>query len=301
MLITTDTARAANRNFRAIYYSDLARAAAQLTWWRQLFMVIQSDSPEETVSFLRGTPRMREWLGDRKIKSMAEVSYKITKKDWEGTISVQRDYILYDRLNLVRPGIAAFAASFPLHYVDMSVDLMLGGFTTNGYDNQFFFDVDHDNGAGALYSNLTANAFSAAEWLIAKTRPASLRERDSQRYLGVRYDTIFYAPNAEAAVDTVFGTPILAGGGTNIYYNNIQPANRIVLPELGNTAKWFVADLSKPVKPFLLLINKGVDFIALDNAHDWTVFNAKEYIFGIDSIDNAGYGLWELMYGSSVA
>lgn len=296
-LINADTARAASRNFRAIFYSALG--ASNVSWYRDLFMVIQSNTPEETISFLRGTPRMREWLGDRQIRNLAEASFKLEKKDWESTISVLRDQIIYDRLNQVRPAIESLGQSFPLHYVDFAIDLMLAGFTTNGYDGQFFFDTDHDNGGGASYSNRTADVFSSAAWAAVKSRPSTLRDPENTRYLGVRYDTIVAGSLAEAAIDTVFGTQRLANGQDNIYYNNIRPERRIIVPELGNTAKWFAFDLSKPIKPFILMIVKGVDFVALDGPTDWNVFNKKEYIYGIDSIDNASYAMWELAFGST--
>lgn len=299
MIVNATTAAAANRNFRGVFVDSL-RATAP-TWYQQLFMVIQSDSPEETFSFLRGTPRMREWLGDRQIRGISEASFRIEKKDWEATISVLRDEIQYDRLNQVRPAIQQLAASFPQHYADFAVDLMLLGFTQNGYDGQYFFDTDHVNGDGTSWSNKTTDNFDLAAWQAAKLQAARLVEVGNNRPMRVRWSHLFYGSQAEAAVMNVFGSDRNTDGTLNVNYNAIPPENRILVEELGDTDKWFLFDLTKPIKPFILMIVKGVDFVALDSPDDWNVFNKKEFIYGIDSIDNAGYGLHELAYGSDAS
>jgi len=57
--------------------------------------------------------------------------------------------------------------------------------------------------------------------------------------------------------------------------------------------------LSKPIKPIILQIAKKIDFAALDSPTDENVFMRKKFLYGVDSIDNAGYGLWQLAYGST--
>lgn len=298
MLLNQTTQSAVLRNFRAIFYGDL-RSGANDNWWRELFMVIQSTTPTETFHMLRGQPQMREWVGDRQLKNLSEVSFTIEKKDWEVSLSVLREMIMFDRLNQVRPAIASLAQSYQIHLMQYAVDLMLGGFTQLAYDGQYFFDTDHDNGGGTAYSNKATTVFDATAWATAKARPASLRDAESLRYLGVRWTHMFYGVNSDAAVYTVFSAPQTGAGVTNIYYNQIPEGNRRMISELGSTGKWFLFDLSKPLKPFIMMIVKGIEFTAMDSPSDYNVWNKQEYVYGADSIDNATYGLWEVAYGST--
>ncbi len=297
-VINAENARAASRNFRAIFFNELR--LADNGWWRELFTVVPSDSPEEIFNFMVGNPSMREWVGDRRIKHVSQASFRLEAKEWEATISVLRSQIMYDKLSQVRLYIQGLGQAFPQHFGDFAVSLMLLGFTKNAYDGQFFFDTDHDAGDGTAYSNRTTAVFSSAAWVAARRQPMYLKEPESGgRYLRVRYTHLFAGPDAEAAIEDTFGVATLANGATNKYFNQIPAERRIIVPELGATAKWFLFDLSKPVKPFVLMIVKGVDFVALDRPEDWNVFNKKEFLYGIDSVDNAGYALWELGYGSS--
>lgn len=86
-------------------------------------------------------------------------------------------------------------------------------------------------------------------------------------------------------------------GTTNIHRDSATP---LVLPELAaHPTKWFLLDLSRPLKPFILQIVKEPEFVALDSPDDEHVFKRREFLYGVDCIDNAGYGLWQLAWGST--
>ena len=66
----------------------------------------------------------------------------------------------------------------------------------------------------------------------------------------------------------------------------------------GSGAPWFLMDLSRPVKPLVLQIRKRPDFVSMDRPDDENVFMRKKYRYGVDDRKNAGFGLWQLAYGS---
>lgn len=66
----------------------------------------------------------------------------------------------------------------------------------------------------------------------------------------------------------------------------------------GASNPWFLLDLSRPVKPFIFQDRRALQFTALDKPTDENVFNRKKFIYGWDSRNAAGYGLWQLAYGS---
>lgn len=291
--------RALSRNVRAVFNASMA-ANPGAPWLSEFFQIIQSSTITETFQLLRGIPKMRKWVGDRQISGMTAVQFSITKEDWEATIAITKDDLKYDRLGLIRPNIEAFARSFPRHYVDFAVDLLNNGFSQTSYDGQYFFDTDHDGGNSTTYSNKSTAVFSVAEWETAESAPALLADPDSGEYLEVDWTHIVYGKGAQTAVDTVFNKSTVTGSAeANIHFNKIPKERQILLKGLGNSPRWFLLDLSKPIKPFILQVNAGVNFTAFDQPTDWNVFNSKEIIYGIDSEDNATFGFWELAYGST--
>ncbi len=66
----------------------------------------------------------------------------------------------------------------------------------------------------------------------------------------------------------------------------------------GSGDPWFLLDLSRPIKPIILQIRKRPEFVAMDQPDDENVFMRKKYRYGVDDRKNAGFGLWQLAYGS---
>ncbi|WP_273456387.1 Mu-like prophage major head subunit gpT family protein [Nevskia ramosa] len=69
----------------------------------------------------------------------------------------------------------------------------------------------------------------------------------------------------------------------------------------GSNPTWYLLDLSRSLKPFILQERKKAAFTAMDRPDDESVFVRKEFRYGIDGRWNAGYGLWQLAYASRAA
>lgn len=69
----------------------------------QVAAVVPSSTREEGYGWLGQFPRMREWIGDRVVNSLAAQSYKITNRDFEQTISVPRNDIEDDQYGIFAP------------------------------------------------------------------------------------------------------------------------------------------------------------------------------------------------------
>ncbi len=302
MWATPTQSVAAAKNYTGVFYTELENNPAP-SWVALVFQLILSSVRTEIIAFSKGFPQMREWLGERRIQSLAEYSVIISKKDWELTVGVARDDVFFDKIGLIADQIKGIAQAVPRHFVKFFVDLCLGGFATLAYDGSNYFDTNHPNGTTAptTVSNTTANAFSQTEYETARKNAAKWKNTDTGNPLTIRYSHMFYGANAEPAVFGFFRPERNANGSTNIYQQAIPEANRFLIQEFGDTAKWFMFDLTKILKPFALLIVKGLDFAAFDQNSDWVVFSKKEYVYGIDTMDNATYLLPELAYGSSTA
>jgi phage major head subunit gpT-like protein len=298
MIYNNTTARAARANYRALVLNSMFRSPL-MSWFRQLFMIIDSTTEEDTFAFLRGIPRMREWIGDRKLKSISEVSFKIGVKKWESTVEILREDFMFDRFGQIRIALNQLGQAYPLHLADYVIDLLANGFSTDSYDGQFFFDTDHPNYGGGVWSNRSAAVISSTAWEAAQLGKAGIREPDGGRWMSIRWTHLFYGPGAYPAQNALFGKDTLATGETNVYLNAIPADRRIQIDELGTSAKWFLFDLSKPIKPFILKVVRNVEFTALDRPTDFNVFNREAYLYGISSMDNAAYGFPELAFGST--
>ena len=68
--------------------------------------------------------------------------------------------------------------------------------------------------------------------------------------------------------------------------------------QAGAGTPWFLLDVSKPLKPMIFQKRREYDFQAMDKPDDPNVFHKKEFIYGVDARVNAGFGLWQLAFGS---
>jgi phage major head subunit gpT-like protein len=220
LIINSATLEAARKGFNTLFNQAFSEAK---TYWDQVAMLVPSGSGEEVYAWLKALPKMREWLGDRTVKNIAEADLTIKNKDWELTIGVPRNAFLDDNLGVYSPLMSEMGRSAALHPDELIFGTLLpGGFSSLAYDGQFFFDTDHPV-AGASVSNF--------------------------------------------------------GGGSG--------------------TAWYLLDTTRSIKPFIFQQRQAPEFQAKDdpNTSDH-VFNNKEYVYGVDSRDNAGYGLWQMAYAS---
>ena len=75
----------------------------------------------------------------------------------------------------------------------------------------------------------------------------------------------------------------------------------LVCDWLSDEKAWYLLDTTRTLKPLILQINKEVEFVAQDKADSESVFMRKKFRYGIDTEDNAGYGLWQLALKSKPA
>lgn len=61
---------------------------------------------------------------------------------------------------------------------------------------------------------------------------------------------------------------------------------------------WFLLCTKRPVKPLIYQQRKKAKFVSKTNETDDNVFMSKKFIYGADSRGNAGFGFWQMAYGS---
>jgi len=111
--------------------------------WKLLATVITSSTKSNTYGWLGAFPQLREWIGDRVIKDIAEFAYQIVNKKWESTLGVDRTDIEDDNLGHYRVLAREMADEYERFMNRHTAALITGGFTNLCYDGQKFFDVAH--------------------------------------------------------------------------------------------------------------------------------------------------------------
>lgn len=76
-------------------------------------------------------------------------------------------------------------------------------------------------------------------------------------------------------------------------------ASNVDLVAPGDAPGWVMFDTSKVIKPFIFQKRKDYTFVRKDRPEDDNTFFENHFIYGVEARVNAGYGLWQLAYGSN--
>ncbi|MBI5189097.1 MAG: Mu-like prophage major head subunit gpT family protein [Nitrospirae bacterium] len=292
MIINQANITSLYRGFSAVFKEAFETASAL---YPRIATEVPSASRQEEYNWLGRVPRMREWLGERVIQNLSAYSYTIKNRDWEATVAVDRNDVEDDAVGIYTPMVRALADASATHPDELVFDLLAGGFVNLCYDGRPFFDTAHPTGDRPAQSNKATAALSATSYAAARAAMMSLVD-ESGKPLNVVPDLLVVPPQLEKAALEVLRADLTADGTSNIYKNS---ADLVVAPYLaGSPDAWYLLDTKKPVKPFIFQRRKAAVFVSKDTPEDEGVFMKKEFLFGVDSRDNAGYGLWQLAYAS---
>lgn len=140
--------------------------------WQSVATEVTSSTKTEQYGWLGQYPRLREWIGDRVIKSIEAHGYSITNKKFESTIGVPRDDIEDDTYGLYSPLFQEMGFAAATHPDELVFELLPKGFETECYDGQYFFDTDHPvrtpDGKEVSVSNMLPG--SDKPWFLMDTR-----------------------------------------------------------------------------------------------------------------------------------
>lgn len=209
--------------YSAAYQGALGAYQSQ---WAQVATEVPSATKENTYAWLGKFPKLREWIGDRVLKSIEADGYRIVNKKFEATVQVIADDIEDDSHGVYTPMFAEMGNAAARHPDEIVFGLLKQGFDAKCYDGQNFFDTDHPvrrNGVEVSVSNMQAGA----------------------------------------------------GPG------------------------WYLLDTSRPLKPMIFQKRRDYRLIRKDDPRTSdAVFDRDEYQYGVDGRVNAGFGFWQMAFGS---
>lgn len=162
--------------------------------WQEAAMLVPSTTSENVYDWLKDTFKIREWMGDRNKQNIATADYVVKNRKFEGTIGVNRDKVAdnqYGSYNKRFEQMGQRVSTFPDSLV---FQLMKAGFTTNCWDGQYFFDVDHP--VGLQGSEVSVSNFmggSGEGWYIMDSKqlmkPFIFQEREKFKLVVKDKDT----------------------------------------------------------------------------------------------------------------
>lgn len=291
MIVNQQALQGISTGFKTIFNKAFAEAKPL---WDKIATKVPSETGEENYKWLGNIPRMREWIGDRDIQNLTGSDYTIKNKDFELTIGVDRNDIEDDRIGIYTPIIQDIAQSTVTFPDELTFELLKGGFENACYDGQPFFSDKHKVGKKTV-SNKGTKKLSVASYSVARSSIMSLTDENGKS-LKIIPNLLVVAPGEEE-----MGRKILLAdeidGTTNVYKGT---AELLVVPELaGANTAWYLLCNSKPLKPLIYQERKAPKFDALIDDKDENVFMRKLYLYGVHARSNAGYGFWQMAYGST--
>ena len=278
-------------------------------WVNPLILEINTDQGYERLAWLGTTPLMREWIGGRQGNSLRSNWYELSVKEWELTLEVLENELRRDKLGQIQTRINQMAERVRDHDAQLLSKLIIAGQASVCYDNQYFFDTDHQEGKSPTQSNiLSADIGTPTKPLAAEMEDAILS--GVQQMVGLKDDqgeplngsakrfTVMVpiahmkaaaaALGASVVVDPTVGT---GAARTNLLLTMASIGgfnfDLVVNPRLSNSDRFYIFREDGPVKPFIKLDEVKPRAKMKDDT-----FDNKRYIYGVDRTMNMGFGLW---------
>ena len=290
MMITPQNLRGIYVGFNTIFNKALGDYKPL---YPEIATVTPSTTDTETYAWLGDIPGMREWIGEREIQNLTASEYTINNKSYEATIGIDRDVIEDDRIRLWSSNISALAQNAAKNPDKLIFQLLADGFTAKCFDGKPFFSDAHKTG-GKTVSNMSHAKLSLDAYIAARASMMSLTNSKGEP-LALVPDKLVVPPALEKEARDILVADFI-NGTKNTMQGTAKP---LVAPQLaGHDSAWFLLCTTQPVKPLIYQERKKPKFVSKTNETDDNVFMSKQFLYGVDARGNAGYGFWQMAYGS---
>lgn len=267
------------------------------TNYEKIATTVQSTTSETGYKWLGQMPQMREWIGNREIQKLASHGYTIKNKKFEMTISVPRDDIEDDQYGVYTPLFSNMGEAAAQHPDTLVFSALKAGFKEKCYDGKAFFAEDHPSGKGGktAVSNLSHAKLDRDSYKAARTAIMSFTG-DKGKSLNLIPNLLVVSPTYEEEARLILKADQI-DGTTNVYKDT---AELLVATELADMPDaWFLLCTNKFLKPIIFQKRKDIKLVSKTKDDDDNVFDRDEFVWGADGRSNAGYGFWQMAYGSN--
>lgn len=268
------------------------------TWYDKISTTIPSGSASNTYGWAALQLTLREWLGPRVAQNLSEHEYAIVNKLYEGTVDLKRTDIQDDNLGIFAaqtiPGLAEASRKHP----DRILSQLIAA-NPNGFDGVSFFHAAHPtfDAAGDTYSNTFTQELNGDGFSIVWSAMASYKGENGLP-LSVLPNLLVVPPQLKRAAlvvmqSTTYALPYTATTTAATVDNPLRGwADVLVVPELASDPhSWYLADVSKSIKPFIYQVRDAAEFTSRQDPSDPKVFDLDKFSYGVRQRDNVGVAL----------
>lgn len=298
-IVKSDIPKLLEAGLRTVFFEAYEASPSD---WQRVATVVPSEHDTEKYAWLGSTPKVREFKDERVPAGLLSHDYSVRNKTWESSIAVDRATLEDDEYGQIKLRVQELAQEVKRHQDELVFSLIKDGFSSLCYDGQYFFDTDHAEGDSGTQSNKGTAPLSASALQAAFTTMMKFKD-DKGKPLGIVPDTLVVPPDlkwtATELLESIYA-PEVVSGKTDTRRNVLSGVvELIVSPYLLDTNDWFLMCTRRIVKPVIFQSRIPVEFAALE-ANSEGGFMRDQYVYGVRSRYNAGYGLWQLAYGSQV-
>lgn len=264
--------------------------------YEKIATTVPSTTAETNYKWLGQIPQMREWIGDREIQSLSAYDYIIKNKKFEMTVSVPRDDIEDDQYGIYTPMFSNMGESAAQHPNTLCFGALKAGFKEKCYDGNPFFAENHPSGEGGkkAVSNISHNKLDADSYMTARASMMSITG-DKGNSLNLVPNLLVVPPGNEKAGRLILEADQI-NGTTNVLKGTAELHVETEIADMPEA--WFLLCTNRFLKPIIFQKRKAIKMTSLTKDDDQNVFLRDEFVWGADGRSNAGYGFWQMAYGS---
>ncbi len=268
--------------------------------YEQIATVVPSTTDTETYAWLGDIQGMREWIGNREINNLSGSDYSIKNKSFESTVGIPVNAIEDDKLGLYRPSVEMLAQGAAMHPDSLVFGLLQKGFTEKCFDGKAFFAEDHavkGKGKGkkdVSYSNKGTAKLTMDSYCAARASMMSIKN-GAGISLNLIPNLLVVPPALEKSANDIVVADLVNGTRNSM----AGTAKVLVASQLTSDTAWYLLCTARPVKPLIYQERKKPKFVSKTRPDDDNVFFDNQYLYGVDCRGNAGYGFWQMAYGST--
>lgn len=289
MILNQAALTAIYTGFSVVFNKTFSAVAPQ---YAKIATVVPSTTKSQEYKWMGSMPMLRKWVGDRQVQNLEAHSYTIKNEKFEGTVGVDVDDIEDDTIGVYPILIEQLAQSAAIFPDELCFGLLSKGFSNKCYDGETFFGA-HKIGKKSI-TNKGTKKFSAEAYQEARSQMMSITDENGKS-LKIMPNLLVIPPQLEGEAKKVLLADII-DGTTNIHKNS---ATILVSHELADTPEaWFLLDTNKPLKPIIFQERKKPELVSLNKSTDNNVFMNGQALYGVDTRCNAGYGFWQMAFGS---
>lgn len=281
--------------------------SARQIYYNMFCELCPSSTETNVYSWLAELPRMQEWIGPKAVDNIVARAYSLINKPWQQTFEIDRHKIEDDQAGVFgrRAELQGdVVASWP---DDLMTTTLINGTTALGFDEQFFFDVDHpvdySNSALGTYSNYRINTpLTQDSYASGKAAMRSIKG-ESNRALGVMPTIMMVGPSLEKTAKEITDGELIART-----VQNVAGAENVAAASVSNVYKgdvvlivnerlvddsagaWYLISTNR-IKPLVFQLREAPHRVQVIDPQNPLVFNMRKFQYGVEARGNGGYAL----------